>query len=80
VSGTDGTLSGCNTVVPAAPGTLNAPSGITINNGYAYIVNSRGNSYTQCTVSGTDGTLLGCNTVIPAAPGALNVPFGIMIN
>ncbi len=50
VSGTDGTLSGCNTVVPAAPGAFNGPSSITINNGYGYITNSGDNSYTQCTV------------------------------
>ena len=58
----DGLLTNCNTVVPSSPGELNIPTGITINNGFAYIVNLLSSSYTKCEVAPLTGVLSACVT------------------
>jgi len=58
----NGLLTNCNTVVPTSPGELNIPTGITINNGFAYIVNLFSSSYTKCGVDPLTGVLSACVT------------------
>ena len=62
------------------PPSLDGPSGITINNGYAYILDVNSDSYTQCTVDPTTGVFSACDTVLPTGSGTLFAPSGITIN
>ena len=58
----NGLLTNCNTVVPSSAGELSIPTGITINNGFAYIVNLFSSSYTKCGVDPLTGVLSACAT------------------
>ena len=79
--GIDGTLENCQNITPSVG--LNNPTGVAINNGYLYIMNSAftqpstiGSSYTQCSASDATNP---CTLTTPTGNGALNNPIGITI-
>ena len=76
----NGALSNCNKFIPDLPDTLSYPSGIVINNNFAYITNANQiGSYTICRVNPVTGVLDNCSQTTPSAPGALSYPGAIII-
>ena len=76
-NGINNNANDCTFVTPTASGALNSPLGITINHGFAYIINSGNNSYTQCQINATGIEASTCTTTIPTGNGVLNSPTAI---